>query len=75
MNTSDPALHQEGVGTSDDAAHGGTPPCTCSPAVEWVQTPCTSLVCRGRRNGGQGFTTTVQRGQEAHALCNECFCR
>ena len=30
MNTSDPALHQEGVGTSDDAAHGGTPPCTCS---------------------------------------------
>ena len=30
MNMSDPALHQEGVGTSDDAAHGGTPPCTGS---------------------------------------------
>jgi hypothetical protein len=30
VNTSDPALHQEGVGTSDDAAHGGTPPCTGS---------------------------------------------
>jgi hypothetical protein len=40
VNTSDPALHQEGVGTSDDAAHGGTPPCTGSalpyePYVFW----------------------------------------
>ena len=40
MNTSDPALHQEGVGTSDDAAHDGTPPCTGSalpyePYVFW----------------------------------------
>jgi hypothetical protein len=30
LNTSDPAVHQEGIGTSDEAAHSGTPPCTGS---------------------------------------------
>jgi len=30
LNISDPAVHQEGVGTSDEAAHSGTSPCTCS---------------------------------------------
>ena len=30
LNTSDRAVHQEGVGTSDEAAHSGTSPCTCS---------------------------------------------
>ncbi len=43
MNTSDPALHQEGVGTSDDAAHGGTPPCTGS-AVRFSLDPESGFV-------------------------------
>lgn len=30
MNTSDPAVHQDGVVTSDDAAHLGTCQRTCS---------------------------------------------
>ena len=30
LNTSDPAVHREGVGTSDEAAHSGTYPCACS---------------------------------------------
>jgi hypothetical protein len=50
------------------------PECTGSPSsVEWVSARCTSKSCRGRRITGMGFQTLVQRGQEAHALCNECF--
>lgn len=43
-------------------------------ATEWVQTECKNPSCRGRKNGG-GFMTTVRRGQELTAECNECFCR
>lgn len=43
--------------------------------VEWVETRCTSLACRGRRKGGEGFAVKVPKGQESGALCNECFSR
>jgi hypothetical protein len=43
---------------------------------DWVTVPCTSPTCRNRRNGfSQGFPTTVRRGEESHAQCNECFGR
>jgi DnaJ-class molecular chaperone len=47
VNTSDPALHQEGVGTSDDAAHGGTPPCTGSAPAPTAHKPLTCQACGG----------------------------
>lgn len=40
-----------------------------------VQVPCTSLSCRGRRNGGAGFSVWVEAGKEGSAVCNECFCK
>ncbi len=35
LNTSDTAVHQEGVGTNDDAAHSGTPQCTGCQSRDW----------------------------------------
>ncbi len=43
--------------------------------VEWVETDCKSGGCRGLRKYGKGSPVTVQKGQEAHAMCNECFSR
>jgi hypothetical protein len=31
LNTSDPAVHQNGFSTSDEVAYSGQSPCTCSP--------------------------------------------
>ena len=42
---------------------------------EWIQVPCTSPSCRGKKYGGQGFLVTVRKGEEVKAICNECFCK
>jgi hypothetical protein len=35
LNTSDPAVHQNGFSTSDEVAYSGQSPCTCSPCPGW----------------------------------------
>ena len=45
----------------------GEMPCPVCPGgddtngIEWVRATCTSPTCRGRRNGGPGFITMVQK--------------
>lgn len=43
--------------------------------TEWVEVHCTNPTCRGRRNGGKGFTVVVPKNKKEKAECNECFCR
>ena len=36
---------------------------------------CTNPACRGTWNGARGFRVRVKIGEEARAVCNECFSR